>query len=125
MKVVWVDMARKGGGSPVTPTTGLIEIRSPQTSGALALAMPGGEGRCRGAYDYDRETGKGRWSADCGSGVSASGNFLAVGPADWPTGQGKDSTGRLVTFVIATAAHAYAKLVGAPEQPEDHAAEET
>ena len=79
--------------------TGTVEIREGAHSGTMSVNLGDTPASCDGRFQYASRL-SGTWELDCGGGLTARGRFTALGVGKGARGQGDDSEGRKVQFIL-------------------------
>ena len=79
--------------------SGEVKLRQNARSGSMTFAAGDGSATCEGRFWLTTDN-MGRWESDCGDGLTASGHFTALGYGKGSHGEGTDSFGRKVQFIL-------------------------
>ena len=82
--------------------TGSVTIRQGARSGRMSVKLAERDETCEGQFWFmGRDTGG--WDMDCGNGLSANGQFTGFGEDKGGRGEGTDSLGRKVQYILGAA----------------------
>lgn len=81
------------------PLIGYVTNPEADGTGTLSMKSPGDRSDCKGSYVVG-DAGKGTWSVACANTLTVTGT-LVVGDRQSASGEGRDSLGRIVRYVLA------------------------
>ena len=82
--------------------TGSVTIRQGAHSGRMSVDLAEARATCEGQFWFTgRDTGG--WEMDCGNGLSANGQFTGFGEDKGGRGEGTDSLGRKIHYILGAA----------------------
>lgn len=82
--------------------TGVVALRQGARSGRMSIELADSSTACEGQF-WLTGARNGRWEIDCGDGLTAEGRFTGFGADKGARGEGKDSRGREIQYILGTA----------------------
>ena len=79
--------------------TGTVELRQGARSGTMTATYPETGATCEGRF-WVTNAPNGNWVMDCGGGLTAKGRFTGLGHGKGSRGEGTDSLGRKIQFIL-------------------------
>ena len=82
--------------------TGVVALRQGARSGRMSIELAANKTACEGQF-WLTGTHNGQWEVDCGNGLTAEGSFTGLGGDKGARGEGKDSRGREIRYILGAA----------------------